>query len=177
MIIIKSQREIDIMKEAGRITALVLEKLEDIISPGNIYVTMAKKLIYGYCDIDMLAGPSEIAIVADGSAEPAFVAADLLSQAEHDILSSAILLTTSRSLAEKVGKAVESQYLQLERKTMMEKSLSKYGAIIIVEDMGEAIEIVNRIAPQQFKLPAGYRVVSALADTARIAGIPVQCSM
>jgi histidinol dehydrogenase len=127
-------------------------RVDKIVGPGNIYVTMAKKLIYGYCDIDMLAGPSEIAIVADDSADPVFIAADLLSQAEHDVLSSAILLTTSRSLGEKVRAAVESQYLHLERKSIIEKSLSEYSAIIVVENIREAIEIVNRLAPEHLEL-------------------------
>ena len=127
-------------------------RVDKIVGPGNIYVTMAKKLIYGYCDIDMLAGPSEIAIVADDSAEAAFIAADLLSQAEHDVLSSAVLLTTSRSLAEKVQAAVENQYLQLGRKDIIEKSLSEYGAIIVAESMDEAMEIINRMAPEHLEL-------------------------
>lgn len=127
-------------------------KVDKIVGPGNIYVTMAKKLIYGYCDIDMLAGPSEIAIVADDFPDPGFIAADLLSQAEHDVLSSAILLTPSRNLAEKVRDAVENQYLKLERKDIIEKSLSEYGAIIVVENLEEAIKIVNRLAPEHLEL-------------------------
>ena len=127
-------------------------RVDKIIGPGNIYVSVAKKMVYGYCDIDMFAGPSEIAIVADNSANPGFIAADLLSQAEHDALSSAVLLTASPGLAEKVQAAVERQYLRLNRRDIIEKSLSEYGAIIIVENIGEAIEIVNRIAPEHLEL-------------------------
>lgn len=100
----------------------------------------------------MFAGPSEIAVVADDSANPEYVAADLLSQAEHDALASAILITTSKTLAEEVQKEIERQYLYLDRKDIIKKSLYDYGAIIITEEIGKAVELVNLIAPEHLEL-------------------------
>ncbi len=127
-------------------------RVDKIVGPGNIYVAAAKRMVYGYCDIDMIAGPSEILVVADETAEPSFVAADLLSQAEHDVLASSILVTTSDTLSEKVNSEIERQLSYLGRKEIMEKSLRDYGTIVLVESIEEAIEVVNKIAPEHLEL-------------------------
>jgi len=123
-----------------------------IVGPGNIYVTLAKKLISGTVGIDMLAGPSEILIIADDTAEPSFVAADLLSQAEHDAYSSAILLTPSRALAEEVSNALTEQCAALSRREVAESSLKAYGALMVVPSLREAFDLANRIAPEHLEL-------------------------
>jgi histidinol dehydrogenase len=127
-------------------------KVDKIVGPGNIYVATAKKMVYGYCDIDMFAGPSEIMVVADNSANPCYVAADLLSQAEHDVLSASILVTTSKSLAKEVQREIERQYGYLSRKDIIINSLKDYGAIIVTETINQAIDIVNRVAPEHLEL-------------------------
>ncbi len=129
-----------------------IPRVDKIVGPGNIYVATAKRMVYGYCDIDMVAGPSEIAVVADDSANPAYVAADLLSQAEHDALASSILVTTCEKLAKEVIREIERQCGYLSRKDIIEKSLDSYGAIIIVNSMKEAVELVNDIAPEHLEL-------------------------
>jgi histidinol dehydrogenase len=129
-----------------------IPKVDKIVGPGNIYVALAKRMVYGYCDIDMIAGPSEITVVADETANPRFAAADMLSQAEHDALASAILVTPSEKVAEEVKKELEIQLNQLPRKEMAEKSLKDFGAIILVDDMDSAIEVVNKIAPEHLEL-------------------------
>ncbi|MGE5614859.1 MAG: histidinol dehydrogenase [Bacillota bacterium] len=126
--------------------------VDKIAGPGNIYVSTAKRLVYGICDIDMFAGPSEITVVADDTANPAYVAADLLSQAEHDPLSASILVTPSVKLAEAVAVEIEKQYGRLSRKNVLDKSLGDYGAAVIVNDIEEAINVVNRIAPEHLEL-------------------------
>jgi histidinol dehydrogenase len=127
-------------------------KVDKIVGPGNIYVATAKKMVYGYCDIDMFAGPSEIMVVADNSANPCYVAADLLSQAEHDVLSASILVTTSKSLAQEVQREIERQYGYLSRKDIIINSLKDYGAIIVTETINQAIDIVNKVAPEHLEL-------------------------
>lgn len=127
-------------------------RVDKIFGPGNIYVSTAKRLVYGYCDIDMFAGPSEITVVADDSANPAYVAADLLSQAEHDVLSASILVTPSQKLAAAVISEIEKQAARLPRKSILERSLADYGAAVIVNDLDEAMDIVNRIAPEHLEL-------------------------
>ena len=127
-------------------------RVDKIFGPGNIYVATAKRLVFGYCDIDMFAGPSEITIVADDTANPAYVAADLLSQAEHDTLAAAILVTPSEKLAAAVVEEIEKQYSQLSRKSILDKSLAEYSAAIIVNNLDEAMDIVNRIAPEHLEL-------------------------
>ena len=127
-------------------------KADVIVGPGNIYVTLAKKLVSGDVGIDMLAGPSEILILADTSARPDYIAADLLSQAEHDVLASAILVTTSAQLAQQVKTALNAQLEKLPRKKIAAPSLAKYGAILQVADIGTAIELANRIAPEHLEL-------------------------
>jgi histidinol dehydrogenase len=123
-----------------------------IVGPGNIFVTLAKKMVSGTVGIDMIAGPSEILVVADGTADPEFTAADLLSQAEHDVLASAILVTDSAELAQSVKAAVENQLADLVRADIARQSLSAFGAIMVVENMDVAIELANRIAPEHLEL-------------------------
>ena len=129
-----------------------IKKVDKIVGPGNIYVALAKKLVYGNVSIDSIAGPSEILVLADETANPRFVAADLLSQAEHDQLASAILVTTSEELAKKVEKEVEQFTSELSRKEIIESSLSQYGYILIAKDLEEAIEVVNEIASEHIEL-------------------------
>lgn len=129
-----------------------INKVDIITGPGNIYVTMAKKQVYGLVGIDMIAGPSEILIIADETANPKFVAADLLSQAEHDKLAASILITTSKALAEKVKVEVERQAGYLERKEIISESLRDNSGIIVVDNIDEAFEISNRIAPEHLEI-------------------------
>jgi histidinol dehydrogenase len=129
-----------------------IKKVDVIVGPGNIYVTLAKKIVSGTVGIDMTAGPSEILVVADKSAVPEYAASDLLSQAEHDILASAILVTDSFETADAVNKAVEKLIQKLERREIAEKSLLKYGAIMVVPDIAAAVELANRIAPEHLEL-------------------------
>lgn len=129
-----------------------IPKVDKIVGPGNIFVATAKKLLYGVVDIDMIAGPSEILIVADDSATPKFVAADLMSQAEHDKLASAILVTTSEELADKTNVEIERQMQELSRKDIIETSLSNYGAMIICETKEQACDIANRLSPEHLEV-------------------------
>lgn len=129
-----------------------IPKVDKIVGPGNIYVATAKRLVFGHVDIDMVAGPSEILVVADSTAHPEFVAADMLSQAEHDEMASAVLVTDDESLAKKVEAELALQVETLSRKRIAKKSLKDYGAIIIVADMAEAAAIVNRVAPEHLEL-------------------------
>lgn len=129
-----------------------IKKVDVIVGPGNIYVTLAKKIVSGTVGIDMTAGPSEILVIADKSAVPEYAAADLLSQAEHDALASAILVTDSAEIADAVRAAVKAQIEKLERKDIAEKSLLKYGAIMVVPDVAAAIELSNWIAPEHLEL-------------------------
>ena len=127
-------------------------KVDKIVGPGNIFVATAKKLLYGTVDIDMIAGPSEILVMADSSANPAFVAADLMSQAEHDVLASSILLTTSSELAESVKTEIEKQSQMLSRKDIIDKALSSYGAIIICENNQQMVDFANKLAPEHLEV-------------------------
>jgi len=129
-----------------------IPKVYKITGPGNIYVALAKKQVYGLVDIDMIAGPSEILIIADDTANPRYLAADLLSQAEHDELASSVLVTPSEKLAEAVSKEVEIQLAKLTKREIAEKSLKNYGRIIITEDLKEAIDIANDIATEHLEL-------------------------
>ncbi len=129
-----------------------IPKVDVIVGPGNIYVTLAKKIVAGTVGIDMLAGPSEILVIADSTARPDFIAADLLSQAEHDTLASAILVTDSKSTAKAVSAAVDEQLENLARKEIARESLARFGAIMIVPDLDAAIELSNRIAPEHLEL-------------------------
>ena len=129
-----------------------IPKVDKIVGPGNIYVALAKKAVYGHVSIDAIAGPSEILVIADDSANPSYVAADLLSQAEHDELASAILVTTSEELADAVSKEVDRFTAQLSRKEIIQKSLDNYGYILIAESMNEAISIANEIASEHLEI-------------------------
>lgn len=127
-------------------------KVDKIVGPGNIFVATAKKLLYGTVDIDMIAGPSEILIVADKSANPKFLAADLMSQAEHDKMASAILLTTSEETANETAKKLSRQMQTLERRDIIEQSLNDFGAIIVCKDISEAVDFANELAPEHLEL-------------------------
>lgn len=127
-------------------------KVDKIVGPGNIFVATAKKLLYGTVDIDMVAGPSEILIVADESANPKFLAADLMSQAEHDVLASSILITTSTKIAEETKAELKRQCAALSRKDIIEKSLKDFGAIIICDSMDKAVNFANRLAPEHLEM-------------------------
>ena len=127
-------------------------KVDKIVGPGNIFVATAKKLLYGTVDIDMIAGPSEILILADETAPAKFVAADLMSQAEHDKLASAILITTSQKLAEETVQELERQVQDLSRKDIIEQSLRDYGAIFVCEDVNYAVELANEFAPEHLEV-------------------------
>ena len=127
-------------------------KVDKIVGPGNIFVATAKKLLYGTVDIDMVAGPSEILIVADETANPKFLAADLMSQAEHDVLASAILITTSEKIAEETKKELARQCATLSRKEIIEKSLKDYSAIIICDNMDKAVDFANKLAPEHLEM-------------------------
>lgn len=129
-----------------------IESVDKIVGPGNLYVALAKKEVFGRVDIDMIAGPSEIAIIADDSANPSFVAADLLSQAEHDERAASVLITTSPDLAEKVQDEIEKQLKQLERVAIMEESLKNYGTIFLADSLEEAVRISNLLAPEHLEL-------------------------
>lgn len=127
-------------------------KVDKIVGPGNIFVATAKKLLYGTVDIDMIAGPSEILIVADKSANPKYLAADLMSQAEHDKMASAILLTTSEETANETAKELSRQMQTLERRDIIEQSLNDFGAIIVCKDISEAVDFANELAPEHLEL-------------------------
>jgi histidinol dehydrogenase len=129
-----------------------IRKVDKIVGPGNIYVALAKKAVYGHVSIDSIAGPSEILVLADETANPRYVAADLLSQAEHDELASAILITTSKELAEKVSSEVDLFVAQLSRKEILQKSLENYGYIMIAQDMNDAVETANEIASEHLEI-------------------------
>lgn len=129
-----------------------IPKCDKIVGPGNIFVATAKKLLYGVVDIDMIAGPSEILVLADETADPKFAAADLMSQAEHDKLASAIMVTTSEKLADETVAEINRQKEYLSRKEIIEKSLDDYGAIIIADSREKAVELANRIAPEHLEV-------------------------
>lgn len=131
-----------------------IPRVSKIVGPGNIFVATAKKLVYGNVDIDMVAGPSEILVIADKTANPVYLAADLMSQAEHDRLASAIMITTSREIAEKTKAEIERQVQTLSRKEIIEESLKNYGAIIVCGNMDYAVEIANKIAPEHLEVCA-----------------------
>ena len=129
-----------------------IPKVDKIVGPGNIYVALAKKAVYGFVNIDSIAGPSEILVLADENADPRYVAADLLSQAEHDEMASAILITTSRQLAEKVSAQVEQFVSVLSRKEIIQKSLDNFGYILVADSLETAIEAANDIASEHLEI-------------------------
>ncbi len=132
-----------------------IRPVDKIVGPGNIYVATAKRMVFGLVDIDMIAGPSEILVIADFDADPVLVAADLLSQAEHDELASSILITTSRRLARKVQDEVKRQLQMLSRREIAERSLKNFGRVILTKSLEEAVEIANRIAPEHLEIMTG----------------------
>jgi histidinol dehydrogenase len=129
-----------------------IPRVDVIAGPGNIYVTLAKKIVSGTVGIDMIAGPSEVLVIADDSANPEFAAADLLAQAEHDVLSSAILVTDSAKIARQVAAAVDRQLTALPRRAIAGESLRRFGAVLVVKDLAAAIALANRIAPEHLEL-------------------------
>lgn len=129
-----------------------IPKVDKIVGPGNIYVALAKKAVFGYVSIDSIAGPSEILVLADETANPRYVAADLLSQAEHDEMASAILITTSEKLAKKVSDEIDGFVQELSRKEIIQKSLDNYGYILVASDLDEAIDAVNEIASEHMEI-------------------------
>lgn len=145
-------------------------KVDKITGPGNIFVALAKKAVFGYVGIDSVAGPSEILVLADETANPRFVAADLLSQAEHDELASAILITTSRQLAEEVSKQVDAFTQELSRKEIIEKSLENYGYILVAESMEDAILAANEIASEHLEILTKdpYQVMTKIKNAGAI---------
>ena len=130
----------------------IIPRVDVIAGPGNIYVTLAKKIVSGTVGIDMIAGPSEVLVIADDSANPEFAAADLLAQAEHDVLSSAILVTDSGKLARQVAAEVDDQLTTLPRRAIARESLNRFGAVLVVKDLSAAIALANRIAPEHLEL-------------------------
>jgi histidinol dehydrogenase len=143
-------------------------RVDKITGPGNIYVATAKRLVFGTVDIDMIAGPSEILVINDGSGEPAHIAADLLSQAEHDELAASILITTDEAFARRVSAALEEQLATLSRAAIARQSVDRFGAIIIARDLDEAAEFSNRIAPEHLELAVAEP--EALLEKIRHAG-------
>jgi histidinol dehydrogenase len=129
-----------------------IPKVDKIVGPGNIYVATAKKLLYGIVDIDMIAGPSEILVLADQTADPKFVAADLMSQAEHDVLASAILVTTDPTLPDRVEAEVQRQMQYLSRREIIEKSMTDYAAILVADSREQAVALANAIAPEHLEV-------------------------
>jgi histidinol dehydrogenase len=145
-------------------------RVDKIVGPGNIYVAVAKKIVFGEVGIDMIAGPSEILIIGDKTADPDFIASDLLSQAEHDEMASSVLVTDSKTLAEAVKTSLTGQMKKLARKDIARKSLSKYGAIIITKKLNKAVEIANQIAPEHLEImtKAPARLVSDIKNAGAI---------
>ncbi len=127
-------------------------KVDKIVGPGNIYVATAKRILYGVVDIDMIAGPSEILVMADGTADPKFLAADLMSQAEHDVLASAILLTTERQIGEATLAELEKQMAALSRKEIIAQALQNYGAVIVCRTVDEMVDLANELAPEHLEV-------------------------
>lgn len=129
-----------------------IPRVDKIVGPGNIYVALAKQAVFGQVDIDSIAGPSEIVVIADSSANPVYVAADLLSQSEHDSQASAVCITPSRDIAARIAEEVEAQCARLSRRKIAEASLENYGAICVVKDLDEAFSLANRLAPEHLEL-------------------------
>ncbi len=133
-----------------------IPKVDKIVGPGNRYVATAKRLVFGVVDVDMVAGPSEILVISDGRGSPACVAADLISQAEHDEMALAILLTTSEAFGRRVKSEIEAQLLSLKRRKIASTSLDKRGAILVVKDLEQAVVVANRIAPEHLELSLSH---------------------
>lgn len=129
-----------------------IPKVDKLVGPGNAYVAAAKRLAYGQLDIDMIAGPSEVLVIADSTATPKFVAADLMSQAEHDVLASAVLLTDSKELAQAVSEEIDRQSMKLSRKDIIDASLRDFGCALVCNDLDECVTLANQIAPEHLEL-------------------------
>ncbi len=129
-----------------------LPRVDKIVGPGNIYVANAKREVYGHCGIDMVAGPSEVLVIADGSANPVYVAADMLSQAEHDPLAAAIVVTDSQDMARRVAAEIDRQAALLPRREIVDRSLSRYGTIVACENLEQAAQVANLVAPEHLEL-------------------------
>lgn len=147
-----------------------IPKVDKIVGPGNIYVALAKKAVYGHVSIDSIAGPSEILVIADETANPRYVAADLLSQAEHDEMASAILITTSQELADKVSVEVDKFTAELSRKEIIQKSLDNYGYILVADSMDDAIAAANEIASEHLEIQTKdpYNVMTKIRNAGAI---------
>lgn len=147
-----------------------IPKVDKIVGPGNIYVALAKKAVFGHVSIDSIAGPSEILVLADESADPRYVAADLLSQAEHDEMASAILITTSESLAEQVSVEADAFVKELSRREIIQKSLDQYGYILVAQDKEQAIACANEIASEHLEIMMGnpYEVMTKIQNAGAI---------
>ena len=151
---------VDIIYKAGGAQAIAamaygtesIPKVDKICGPGNIYVALAKKAVFGYVSIDSVAGPSEILVIADETANPRYVAADLLSQAEHDEMASAILITTSNELAQKVSDEIDGFLKELSRSEIISKSLDNYGYILLVDNIDDAVDVANEIASEHLEI-------------------------
>ena len=143
-------------------------KVDKVVGPGNIFVATAKKLLYGTIDIDMIAGPSEILVIADKTAKPEFLAADLMSQAEHDRMASAILITPEEDLAKATAAEIERQMQTLSRKDIIKESIENFGAIIVCENMAEAVDFANELAPEHLEVCCENTSASSIT--------PVPCS-
>ena len=160
MLVAANEAGVDVIYKVGGAQAIAamaygtdsIRKVDKIVGPGNIYVALAKKAVYGHVSIDSIAGPSEILVIADETANPRYVAADLLSQAEHDEMASAILITTSEELADKVSKEIDSFVAELSRSEIITKSLENYGYILIARDIDEAVETANEIASEHLEI-------------------------
>ena len=129
-----------------------IEQVDKIVGPGNIFVATAKRLVFGTVDIDMFAGPSEVLVIADENADPAYVAADFMSQAEHDPIAASVLVTTSEKMVDEVRKEIEKQIKTLSRADIIERSLSAYGSAVIVDSLDEAAKVSDIIAPEHLEL-------------------------
>ena len=147
-----------------------MKQVDKIVGPGNIYVTLAKKLAFGYVDIDMLAGPSEILVLADETANPRYVAADMLSQAEHDPMASSVLVTTSQEIAREVKEELQEQLVELSRAEIATEALENYGALIVAHDLEEAISITNQFAPEhlEVKVDSPFSILGKLRNAGAI---------
>ena len=151
---------VDVIYKAGGAQAIAamaygtesVPKVDKICGPGNIYVALAKKAVFGYVSIDSVAGPSEILVIADETANPRYVAADLLSQAEHDEMASAILITTSNELAQKVSDEIDGFLKELSRSEIISKSLDNYGYILLVDNIDDAVDVANEIASEHLEI-------------------------
>ena len=151
---------VDVIYKAGGAQAIAamaygtesIPKVDKICGPGNIYVALAKKAVFGYVSIDSVAGPSEILVIADETANPRYVAADLLSQAEHDEMASAILITTSNELAQKVSDEIDGFLKELSRSEIISKSLDNYGYILLVDNIDDAVDVANEIASEHLEI-------------------------